>query len=103
MTTKTLEKIRELHSKGLNDRQISVEIGMCEASVWYWRKKLGLTANRTFEPKAFYVIYDRKDNVLATGSASECAEALGIQIDSVYRMAHRAKKDGSGRVIVENI
>lgn len=102
MTTKTLERIREMHGQGMNDRQISAEIGMCEASVWYWRKKLGLTANRTFEPKAFYVIYDRKDNIRAIGSARECAEAMGIQIDSVYRMAHRAKKNGTGRVVVEN-
>lgn len=101
MTTKTLEKIRELYSRVLNDRQISAEIGMCEASVWYWRKKLGLTANRTFEPKAFYVIYDRNDNIRAVGSARECADAMGIQLCSFYSAVTRCRKKKSKRIVRE--
>ena len=101
MTTKTLEKIREVHKRGLSDPEIAKEIGCGTTTVWNWRQKMGLPANWKATPKAFYVIYDENDNVRAVGSASECAEALGTQIDSVYRMAHRAKKNGSGRVVVE--
>lgn len=100
MTTKTLERIRELHKQGLNDPEIAKEIGCCTSTVCSWRKKLGLSANWKASPKSFYVIYDEKDNVRATGSARECAEALGIKVDSVYRLAHRAKKNGTGRVVV---
>ena len=101
MTTKTLEKIRVMNSQGLNDRQIAEQIGTSTSTAEYWRKKMGLKAHRKYGTVKCYVIYDENDNVRAVGSARECAEALGIQIDSVYRLAHRAKKNGTGRVVVE--
>lgn len=101
MTTKTLKRICQLHNSGLSDPDIAKEIGCSTTTVWNWRQKLGLAANWKATPKAFYVIYDEKDAIRATGSARECAEALGIKIDSVYRLAHRAKKNRNGRVVVE--
>ena len=101
LTTKTLKRIRQLHKSGLSDPDIAKKIGCSTTTVWNWRQKFGLAANWKAAPKAFYIIYDENDAIRATGSARECAEALGIQIDSVYRLAHRAKKNGSGRVVVE--
>lgn len=101
MTTKTLEKIRVLHSQGLNDRQIAEQIGTSTGVVEYWRKKMGLKANRSYEPVKHYTIYDENDNLRVHGSTRECAAALGIKVDRVYRLAHRAKKNGTGRVVVE--
>lgn len=100
MTTKVLAKIKELHAQGLNDRQIAEQIGKSTGVVEYWRKKMGLKANRSYEPVKHYTIYDENDNLRVHGSARECAAALGIQEASVYRLAHRAKKNGTGRVVV---
>lgn len=100
MTTKTLGKIRVLHSQGLNDRQIAEQIGKSTGVVEYWRKKMGLKANRSYEPVKHYTIYDENDNLRVHGSAKECAEVLGIRVDSIYHAAYIAGKKGNGRVVV---
>lgn len=101
MTTKVLEKIRALHALALNDRQIAEQIGASTGVVEYWRKKMGLKANRSYEPVKHYTIYDENDNLRVHGSAKECANKLGIKVESIYRMAHRSKRNGDGRVVVE--
>ena len=101
MTTKTLENLKELHRQGFNDRQVASLLGVSKPTVEYWRWKLGISANNRYEPQKYYTIYDCKDNVRAFGSAKECAEKLGIKVESVYRMAHRSKRNGDGRVVVE--
>lgn len=100
MTTKTLEKIRELHKCGLSDLEIAKKIGCGTTTVWNWRQKMGLPAKWKATPKQFYVIYDKKDNVRAAGSARECAAVLGIRVDSVYHAAYIAGRKGNGRVVV---
>ena len=100
MTTKTIEKILVLHGQGLNDRQIAEQIGASTSTAEYWRKKMGLKANRSYESVKHYTIYDENDNLRVHGSAKECAAALGIRIDSIYHAAYIAGRKGNGRVVV---
>ena len=99
LTTGGLKKIKELAAEGLNDRHIAERLGVCKDTVMLWRHKMGVKAAGTYDSRQYYTIYDRNDRIRAHGSAKECAKALGIKVDSVYRMANRSKKNGDGRVI----
>ena len=56
----------------------------------------GTTAgHRKADPKAYclYTIYDKNDfPVIVDGTAQECADLLGIKLNSFYSAVYRAKK-----------
>lgn len=46
-----VELLRYLHSKGLNDQEIGVGLGVSDRTVWAWRKSLGLESNHKARKK----------------------------------------------------
>lgn len=104
MTTKQIQRLKALYAEGWNDIQIAEELGIKTGQVFYWRKgKLGLPARNRRRKSKEYTIFDRTGNVVAIGTAEECARTLGIKIESVYRMAGLSAKEGDGRVIREKL
>lgn len=104
MTTKQLQRLKALYAEGWNDLQIAEELGITRGQVMYWRKgKLGLPARNRRRKSKEYTIFDRAGNVVALGTAEECAHALGIKIESVYRMVWVSEKKGDGKVIREKL
>lgn len=72
--------------------------------VYYWRRlKLGLPAHRDASHKRLrdYTVYDRHGNVAAFGTARECARALGVKVETIYRLASRSARCRDGRVVRE--
>lgn len=40
----------------------------------------------------YYTVYDKKDNVIASGNAAECAKTMGLTIGSFYCAVDRSAK-----------
>ena len=101
MTTLQLRRLRAYNAAGWNDCQIADELGLTVGTVYYWRRlKLGLPAHRDASHKRLrdYTVYDRHGNVAAFGTARECARALGVKVETIYRLASRsAGWSGSAR------
>lgn len=104
MTTLQLRRLRAYNAAGWNDCQIADELGLTVGTVYYWRRlKLGLPAHRDASHKRLrdYTVYDRHGNVAAFGTARECARALGVKVETIYRLASRSARCRDGRVVRE--
>lgn len=104
MTTLQLRRLRARNAEGWNDREIADELGLKVSTVYYWRRtKLGLPATRRTgrEKLRDYTVYDRHGDVAAFGTAKECARTLGVEVETIYRMAWNSKKRRDGRVVKE--
>lgn len=67
------------------------------------RYKIDIKGEKRKYPKSKgYIVYDNLRNVLAKGSASECAEALGMSLHTFYSTVTRVKKGQNRRYIIEN-
>ena len=56
---------------------------------------------RKYSKSKGYIVYDNLRNVLAKGSASECAEVLGMSVHTFYSTVTRSKKGQNRRYIIE--
>lgn len=101
VTTKQLEMIKRIaQDPGLTQKQIADAVGVGIGSVEYWKSKFGIKCGRKGQvPSADYTVYNRKGQVVAFGSAKECAETLGIKLESFYTNVTRLK--GTGRIVKE--
>ena len=73
MTTKTLLEMRRLYDQKLPDAKIAKAVGVSIFSVFHWRRGNGLPCW-----KNYYEVRDRMtDDLIASGTAKECAEAMG--------------------------
>lgn len=48
-------------------------------------------AHHQVRASAFYTVY-KGDEIICTGSARECAEALGVKVETIYFFASQAWK-----------
>lgn len=95
MTQLQIQKAEKLYDGGLNDAQIAKACGVTSETIRYWRGKTERPANYfSGEDKAgeWMVYLAKDDSLLAFGTASECAEALGMSRYAFYQMCHRARK-----------
>ncbi len=86
MTTKTLLEMRRLYDQKLPDAKIAKAVGV---SIFHWRKENGLPCW-----KNYYEVRDRMtDDLIASGTARECAEAMGYYKEEEFRrMARNAMR-----------
>ena len=92
MTTKTFRRMRALYDMGRTDTQIAMELKVSLASVTNWRLREGLPRNLKPGgcPRKLYFVYRAAtDELLAMGTALECARGLGISRDSFYSAVSR--------------
>lgn len=101
ITTSQLKKLKELaQNHNLTQKQVADAVGVGVGSVEYWKLKLGIKCGRRGPvPSADYTVYDRKGQVVAFGTARECAEAMGIKIGSFYSYVTRYRR--TGRIVKE--
>lgn len=107
MTTKQLQRIRDLNRQGLNDRQIAEDLGCSLSTAHYWRTKLELppTCDRssgltTMQLERFRELGNRTEL-----SDREISEQFGTSVGVVrywrkklgLPVKVRGKKPGSGR------
>lgn len=92
------DTIRELHAQGLTDLEIAHRMGYAVSTINGHRRQMGLPFNPQVRPQRRYTVYKRKtDELLAFGSARECAKQLGITLASFYSAVSRAKTREEGR------
>lgn len=85
MTTKMLLEMRRLYDQKLPDAKIAKAVGVSIFSVFHWRKENGLPCW-----KNYYEVRDRMtDDLIAPGTARECAEAMGYYKEEAFRRMAR--------------
>lgn len=94
MTTLQLRELKRLAELGKNGVEIGTAIGMNPKTVYPWLKKLGIRPPGNYGPerKAVYAVYNHKDELLACGTADECAKAMGCRIQTIYRGAMHTRR-----------
>lgn len=108
MTTKTLLEIRRLHGQGLSDTEIAKRLGHHVAWATIWRQNLGLKRNTRpgGRPRNLYFVWREKtDELVAYGTARECARKMGIQLPSFYSEVSRTRsgKHTYYKIMVEDL
>lgn len=83
-TTKEIEYLKRYAGKR-HDHEIAEALGRTVSAVCTYRIKLGLP-----EKKAVYRIMGENDEILAIGTAEECAKILGVQTRTIYNYIHKA-------------
>lgn len=96
MTTKTLAEIERLARSGWCDAEIARRTGQTHKVAREWRIKLGLPIGKKGKKAAKtarrYTFYDRRTTrYLCEGTARECAEALGLKVNSVESIICRTR------------
>ena len=96
MTTLQLRELVRLAELGKNGVEIGAELGMSSKTVYGWMKKLGIKPPGRHGPvcKAQYAVYNDRDELLACGTASECARAMGCRVQTIYRGAMKTRRGG---------
>ena len=93
MTTKTLLEMRRLYDQKLPDAKIAKAVGVSIFSVCHWRKENGLPCW-----KNYYEVRDRMtDDLIASGTAKECAEAMGYYKAHGWKCTARGAPVETGR------
>ena len=93
--TLKLGDIRALHAKGLVDREIAERLGCSISTVCAHRRRMGLPPAGRRVTRKYYTVYRRRtDELLAYGTAKECAQQLGIRLDSFYCAVSRTPNRG---------
>ena len=89
MTTGTLREMRRMYDQKLSDAKIAKAVGVSIFSVFHWRKENGLPCW-----KNYYEVRDRlTDDLIASGTAKECTEAMGYYKEEAFRrMARNAMR-----------
>lgn len=108
MTTKTLLEIRRLHGQGLSDTEIAKRLGLHVAWATIWRQNLGLKRNTRpgGRPRKLYFVWrERDDELVACGTARECAMKMGIKLGSFYSEVSRSRagKRSYYKILVEGM
>ena len=89
MTTGTLREMRRLYDQKLADAKIAKAVGVSIFSVFHWRRENGLPCW-----KNYYEVRDRMtDDLIASGTAKECSDAMGYCNEEAFRrMARNAMR-----------
>lgn len=87
VTQEQIEEIVRLLKEGHNDAEVAERLGLPRPSVTAWRRKVGLPPARKFrdDKKKKYEVYNGKTaELVVTGTADKCSEAMGITKSHFY-------------------
>ena len=97
MTPEQLSLMDKLYWDGLFDRQVAEIVQCTPKQVYSWRNRMGYPANGqggNAVLKQFAVYIAKTDELLAVGTAAECAHAIGWSVRDFFTVKSRVK---SGR------
>lgn len=94
LTPEQLSLMDKLYHDGLIDKEVAAAVGCKPKQVfeWRWRKRLkanGQGGNAVL--KQFAVYLDKTDELLAVGTAAECAKAIGWSVRDFFTVKSRVK------------
>ena len=94
MTPEQLSLMDKLYRDGLIDKEVAAAVGCTPKQVFEWRWRKRLKANGRGGPavlKQFAVYMDKTDELLAVGTAAECAKAIGWSVRDFFTIKSRVK------------
>lgn len=95
LTTKNIKDIKRLHEEGLNDREISEELGLHYSAVGRHRRQMGFSKIGRNKKQHMYTVWSAEtDHLLCCGTAPECAEILGFRDVSIFYQTISKTKAG---------
>lgn len=94
LTPDQLTLIAKLYHDGLIDKEVAAIVGCTHKQVfeWRWRKRYranGRGGNAVL--KQFAVYLAKTDEILAVGTAAECAHAIGWSVGDFFTIKSRVK------------
>lgn len=93
MTTKALAEIKRLNQAGKNDAEVADLLGISMCVARYWRRQEGLPPARHHRHAKEYAVYDGKtEELVALGTARECAAALNTTVNTFRTLISKAKR-----------
>lgn len=94
VTTKLVKNILERYDAGLNYTEIAQELGISISTARKYCKLSGRDKRNDFErpQKIFYVYLRKNDELIAMGTARECAKRMGITLLSFKSAVSRCRK-----------
>lgn len=95
-TIKQVEAMKRLHAEGKNNREIAKVLGLSGEIVGYWLRKSGLKSTWIHAQHETYAVYKR-DELVAVGTADECAAMMGIKTASFWSNMSRSKRKGESK------
>lgn len=94
MTTLLLKEILAHYDAGQNYTEIAQALKIPVNTAWRWCHKFGRPARPQRQdprPQKMYYVYLRAtDQLIAAGSARECANRMGVQLSSFYSIVSRS-------------
>ena len=94
MTPEQLSLMDKLYRDGLIDKEVAAVVGSTPKQVYGWRNRMGYPANGqggNAVLKQFAVYIAKTDELLAVGTAAECAHAIGWSVRDFFTVKSRAK------------
>lgn len=99
MTISEKNAIINLYQHGMAVKDIHADTGINVNTIYTVLHTAGIKLRHDYPRMKYYVVYDRKDNVIAQGSAKECAATLGIKVNSFYRRVVRQRETKVCRIV----
>lgn len=93
VTILELQKMKRLYDSGMTYERIGKELNRAGSTVAKWLQRTGRNARIPKEkPRKLYSVYLRKtDEIVAFGTARECAARLGMTLSSFYPTVSRSQ------------
>lgn len=94
VTTNLVKNILERYDAGLNYTEIAQELGISIKTAWKYCRLNGRNKRNDFErpQKVFYVYLRKNDELIAMGTARECAKRMRITLLSFRGAVSRCRK-----------
>ena len=103
MTINELNAIVRLNAEGKSDREVAEETGIPVKTVRWARRYYKLRYNKGHKPPLkYYTVWNMKtDEMVASGTAQECAAIMGRSIADFYTMVMRVRKGKNRKFAVQ--
>lgn len=102
MTGNEFNAIVQLNAYGASDREIAEETGIPVNTVRWVRRYYGLCYNKGHKPPSrYYTVWNAKtDELIACGTAEECATVMGRSIADFHTMVSRVRSGKNKKFVV---
>ena len=106
MTPEQLSLMDKLYWDGLFDRQVAEIVQCTPKQVYSWRNRMEYPANGqggNAVLKQFAVYLDKTDELLAVGTAAECAHAIGWSVRDFFTIKSRVKSGKNKKYVFVDV
>ena len=106
MTPDQLSLMDKLYHDGLIDKDVAAAVGCKPKQVFDWRWRKRYRANGQGGPavlKQFAVYIAKTDELMAVGTAAECAHAIGWSVRDFFTVKSRVKSGKNKKYVFVDV